>query len=191
MHLCAGTALALKARLYALHYEGHQTAQTAVAALEKFLRANELDPLMPDADAGLGLYNNSVDTLEEAKADVAGILRTVHFGTAEAHSSAEMMEFNYLSERKAILWEESIVRHIFDFGEMPGAIASLTHELLEMEATDDLERDDAWFAKYGPMPALLREALKNAADVPVGIEPDFSFPTPVGQRKDPGRTAAP
>ena len=38
--------------------------------------------------------------LEECYASyVAGIFRTVRFGVAEAHSQAEMMEFNYLSER--------------------------------------------------------------------------------------------
>ena len=41
--------------------------------------------------------------LEECYASyVAGIFRTVRFGVAEAHSQAEMMEFNYLSERGAI-----------------------------------------------------------------------------------------
>src|SRR5207248_9928084 len=34
---------------------------------------------------------------------VGGIFRTVRFGTAEAHGRAEMMEFNFLSERGAII----------------------------------------------------------------------------------------
>mgnify|MGYP003346532251 CR=1 FL=1 len=41
--------------------------------------------------------------LEEFYASyVAGIFRTVRFGTAEAHGRAEMMEFNYLAEQGAI-----------------------------------------------------------------------------------------
>ena len=40
------------------------------------------------------------DKLEEYYASyVAGIFRTVRFGTGEAHGQAQMMEFNYLSER--------------------------------------------------------------------------------------------
>src|SRR5580700_11017537 len=43
------------------------------------------------------------EKLEEYYASyVGGIFRTVRFGTAEAHGQAEMMEFNYLSERGAI-----------------------------------------------------------------------------------------
>src|SRR6185369_16768425 len=34
---------------------------------------------------------------------VAGIFRTVRFGTGEAHGKAEMMEFNYLTEQGAIV----------------------------------------------------------------------------------------
>ncbi len=110
---------------------------------------------------------------------VAGILRSVRFGTAEAHGSAEMMEFNYLSERKAIAWEAGSGRYAIDFGKMPAAITALAHELLEMEATGDRKRAEAWFAKYGSMPGQLGEALKRAADIPVDIEPEFAFATPV------------
>ena len=48
------------------------------------------------------------DKLEEYYASyVAGIFRTIRFGTGEAHGQAEMMEFNYLSERGAIKRESS------------------------------------------------------------------------------------
>ena len=44
------------------------------------------------------------DRLEEYYASyVAGIFRTVRFGTGEAHGRAEMMEFNFLSEQGAIV----------------------------------------------------------------------------------------
>ena len=44
------------------------------------------------------------ERLEEYYASyVAGIFRTVRFGTGEAHGRAEMMEFNYLSEQGAIV----------------------------------------------------------------------------------------
>src|SRR5206468_11881025 len=48
------------------------------------------------------------EKLEEYYASyVGGIFRTVRFGAAEAHSQAELMEFNYLSERGAIQRESS------------------------------------------------------------------------------------
>jgi hypothetical protein len=105
---------------------------------------------------------------------VAGVFRTVRFGIAEAHGQAEMMEFNYLSERGAITHESS-GRYAIDYGRMPGAMHDLAKELLEIEATGDRARAENWFKKYGTMPAELQVSLKSAASVPVDIDPVFSF----------------
>ena len=105
---------------------------------------------------------------------VAGIFRTVRFGVAEAHGQAEMMEFNYLSERGAINHQSS-GRYAIDYERMPGAIKDLARELLEIEATGDRARAESWFKKYGTMPAELRASLSSAAAVPVDIDPVFSF----------------
>ena len=105
---------------------------------------------------------------------VAGIFRTVRFGVAEAHGRAEMMEFNYLAEKGAINREAS-GRYAIDFAKMPSAIASLAKELLEIEATGDRARAEAWFAKYDKMPATLQAALAKTTSVPVDIDPVSAF----------------
>jgi len=71
MHLYAGLAFGLKARLYGLREERRNTAHTGVAARSEFLRALQLDPDMADATAGLGFYNYYVDTLSA----IAKVLR--------------------------------------------------------------------------------------------------------------------
>ena len=117
----------------------------------------------------------SNDRLEEYYASyVAGIFRTVRFGTGEAHGRAEMMEFNYLVEQGAIARDGGRDRIAFD--KMPAAIERLAKELLEQEATGDRARAEAWFTKYDRMPADLTTALARASDVPVDIDPMFSFP---------------
>jgi len=105
---------------------------------------------------------------------VGGIFRTVRFGTAEAHGQAEMMEFNYLSERGAIR-RNTNGRYAIDFEKIPGALADLARELLEIEATGDRARAENWFKKYGQMPEELKTALKAASDVPVDVDPVFEF----------------
>jgi len=105
---------------------------------------------------------------------VAGIFRTVRFGIAEAHGRAEMMEFNYLTEQGAIKREAS-GRYVIDYAKMPAAIASLAKELLEIEATGDRPRAEAWFAKYDKMPSSLQSALAKTSSVPVDIDPVSAF----------------
>ncbi len=111
--------------------------------------------------------------------EVAGIFRTVRFGVAEAHGLAEIMEFNYYSERGAITHDAGSGRYAIDFARMPDAVASLAKELLEQEATGDRARVEAWFKKYGAVPPELAKALGAASDVPVDIDPIFSFPEPM------------
>jgi hypothetical protein len=111
--------------------------------------------------------------------EVGGIFRTVRFGIAEAHGRAEMMEFNYLVEHGAIARDSSTGRYAINVEWMPATIVSLAKELLEMEATGDRARVEAWFAKYDRMPGDLTKALAASGDIPVDIDPVFSFPEPV------------
>jgi hypothetical protein len=111
--------------------------------------------------------------------EVAGIFRTVRFGVAEAHGRAEIMEFNFYSERGAIARDAASGRYAIDFGRMPEAVAALAKELLVQEATGDRARVEAWFAKYGAIPPELAKSLGAASDVPVDIDPISSFPGPM------------
>jgi hypothetical protein len=115
------------------------------------------------------------ERLEEYYASyVAGIFRTVRFGTAEAHGRAEMMEFNFLSERGAIT-RDSSGRYVIDYGKMPDAVAAVAKELLEIEATGDRARAESWFARYDKMPNDLRASLEAAKDVPIDFDPLVPF----------------
>src|SRR5215472_8771365 len=117
------------------------------------------------------------DRLEEYyDSYVAGIFRTLRFGIAEAHGRAEMMEFNYLSQEKAIVRDQASGRYIVDHARIPAAIAQLAKELLEIEATGDRARAENWFKKYETMPAELKAALDTTKDIPVDIDPVSSFP---------------
>jgi hypothetical protein len=116
--------------------------------------------------------------LEEYYAsELAGIFRTVRFGTGEAHGRAEMMEFNYYTEQGAIVRTGD--RYRVDYAKIGAATGRLAKELLEQEATGNRARAEAWFNKYDRMPADLQAALAAAKDVPVDVDPIFSFPEPV------------
>src|SRR5439155_13881844 len=79
---------------------------------------------------------------------VAGIFRTVRFSIAEPHGRAEMMEFNYLAERKAITRDEASKRYVIDLNRMSDALGTLAKELLEIEATGDRKRAEDFLGKY-------------------------------------------
>ena len=109
---------------------------------------------------------------------VAGNFRTIRFGIAEPHARGEMMEFNYMLEQGAVK-RDPTGRYAVALEKMPAAIASLAKELLEQEATGDRDRTAAWFGKYGVLPDHLKTAFEQVADIPVDIQPIYSFPVEI------------
>lgn len=105
---------------------------------------------------------------------VAGILRTLRFGTGEAHGRAMMMEFNYLQENGAIQ-QAADGRYTIDYAAMPGAIQGLCSKLLTFEANGDRAGVEDWFRKYDVMPASLTRALESTTGIPVDVTPDFEL----------------
>jgi hypothetical protein len=104
---------------------------------------------------------------------LAGIFRTVRFGMGEAHGRAGMMEFNYLFEQGGI--QRSDGKYQVDYPKISSGLARLARELLEMEATGNRARAEAWMKKYDAMPAELASALAGTKDIPVDVDPVFTF----------------
>ncbi len=63
MHVYAGFAYGLEARLHGLRGENLSVARTGVKGRDHFVRALQLDPDMGDAYTGIGLYNYFADAL--------------------------------------------------------------------------------------------------------------------------------
>jgi hypothetical protein len=114
------------------------------------------------------------ERLEEYYASYVGsVFRTLRFGTGEAHGKAMLMEFNVLLESKALTMVSG--RYVIDYARMPDALAGISKQLLGFEARGDRAGAEAWFAKYGKVPAELQTALDRTKDIPVDISPVFSF----------------
>jgi hypothetical protein len=105
---------------------------------------------------------------------VAGLFRTLRFGTSEAHGRAEMMEFNYLLEHKA-LHQRNDGRYVIVFDAMPAVIEELATKLLLFEAQGDRAGVEAWYSKYDAMPEALTKALLTTKDIPIDILPEFEL----------------
>jgi hypothetical protein len=79
-------------------------------------------------------------------------------------------------EKGAVTRDPASGRYSVVLEKMPAAVASLAKELLEQEATGDRARTAAWFAKYGVLPEHLKNAFARVSDIPVDIQPIYSFP---------------
>ena len=112
-------------------------------------------------------------TKEESIATfIAGIVRSVRFGSASSHGKANMMCYNYMEENGAF-YRNGEGKYVVDFEKAPAVIDSWASLILETQATGNFE----FAKKFASENASIREAL--AADVAkvneAGIPRDIVF----------------
>ncbi len=147
--------------------------------------------------------NEHYTTLEEAKADIAGlhavkffidkkifgpdedrihyvsalasIFRTIRFGTAEAHGKAAICELNYFVEKGGVRLDPVTKKWSVVFGKMPAAVAALAEEVLVLQATGDYAGTTAFFEKWGNTSREVEESLSRLGHLPIDIEPVYTI----------------
>ena len=116
-------------------------------------------------------------TKEEAVATfIAGIVRSVRFGSASSHGKANMMCFNYMEDNGAFS-RNADGRYVVDFDKAAAAIDSWAALILETQATGNFEFAQKYAAKNASIrPALAAEVEKvNGAGIPRDIVFDFAW----------------
>ncbi|KAL3330733.1 hypothetical protein AABB24_034519 [Solanum stoloniferum] len=107
---------------------------------------------------------------------LAGCFRSVRFGLEEAHGKGQALQFNYLFEKGAFILHPDETFGV-DFEKVEDSVASLSREILTIQARGDKEAAKTLLQKYGVMTPPLKRALERleTVQVPVDIVPDFSI----------------
>jgi hypothetical protein len=103
---------------------------------------------------------------------LGGFFRSVRFGANEAHGKANLIQFNWLVEKRAIVFEDGKYAYVSE--KMREAVKSLAAELLMIEALGDYERAARLLDNYGKMPDSLLKSLDSLKGVvPTDIIPRY------------------
>lgn len=103
---------------------------------------------------------------------VAGLFRCVRFGTSEAHGKGCAVQLNHLLEAGAITVGGDS-RFGIDFEKIHAGYESLARQLLTIEATGDLAGAEALLGEKGELPEAAAAAIAKLSDVPVDIRPSY------------------
>lgn len=132
----------------------------------------------------VGLYNlaylraQGVFTDAEAEENdatyLAGILRSVRFGTQEAHGRGTAVQLNFLLREGGVQLDAKKGECSLNPKKFDAALARLARELLEIEGTGDYERAGRLLSKDGELDAATRGILKRFESVPVDVV--FTYP---------------
>jgi hypothetical protein len=104
---------------------------------------------------------------------VAGLFRCVRFGTNEAHGKGCAVQLNHLLDQGAIT-ETGEGLFGIDFGKVHGGYESLARQLLTIEATGDVAGAESLLVEKGTLPPAVEAAIGRTADVPVDIRPHYT-----------------
>lgn len=101
---------------------------------------------------------------------LAGIFRSVRFGTADSHGRANMVRFNYFSEKGAFV-RNAEGKYKVDFAKMKDAMSSLSALLLTLQGNGDYAGAKKLMADKGKIQPQLQGDLDKikAKDIPVDI----------------------
>jgi hypothetical protein len=104
-----------------------------------------------------------------------GALRSIRFGTTEAHGEAAIVSINYFLEHGGITHDKATDRYSVNFEKIDSAIAQLNNELLMIEATGDYARAKKLEEKYAHTPDFLQASLNKLKDLPIDVVPVYQL----------------
>ncbi len=122
--------------------------------------------------AGRGYFSENIFK-EQSATYLAGLFRSVRFGIGEAHGQANAIQYNYLLEKKAVLFHGDSGRYSIDVPVFEKAIAELVAEICVIQAHGDYQGSVDFINKYGVMTDMLAASLARLDDIPVDLEPLF------------------
>jgi hypothetical protein len=103
---------------------------------------------------------------------LASVFRSLRFGTNDAHGKGMAIQFNYLSDKGAII-EQKNGTYAIDGKKIKQAVIDLDHDLLTLEAEGNYDGAKKMLDELGVIRPSLRKSLDRLKDVPTDIVPTF------------------
>jgi peptidase M49-like protein len=104
---------------------------------------------------------------------LASMFRSVRFGITEAHGKGVAVQFNYLVDEGAIVYDEKSGTFEVDQSKVKEAVRKLTSEILTLQAEGSYDKAKVLLDKYGVIRPNMKTAFDKLTEVPVDIEPVF------------------
>lgn len=110
------------------------------------------------------------DLMDHYTTFLAGIFRSIRFGSSSAHGKANLIRFNYFKEKGAFT-RSTEGRYSVNFEKMQEAVNQLSADIIVIQGNGDYEAAQKMVEKYGILTVELENDLKliNSKNIPVDI----------------------
>ncbi len=123
------------------------------------------------------LYDNKYlqkeDILDNYVTFLASIFRSIRFGAASAHGKANMIEFNYLLNKQAFIYNEQTGKYTVNLENMRKAVSDLGREILIIQGNGDYTKAKEIIANLAVLNPLIQKSLSKISHA--GIPRDIVF----------------
>jgi hypothetical protein len=104
---------------------------------------------------------------------VAGLFRAMRFGVGEAHGRGAAMQYRFLREKGALVWNSGARRFRIDEGKIDGAIRDLVGTIVRLQGNGDYAGTKAFLDKYAVLDKEAQQVIDSMKDIPVDIRPIY------------------
>lgn len=104
---------------------------------------------------------------------LAGMFRSLRFGLHEAHGMGTLLQYNFLREKGAVEYDESLKKYRINMEQFPAAIEELARILLILEGNGNYDDAGQFLGEYGLAEPLIEATIAGLEDIPVDIKPVF------------------
>ena len=104
---------------------------------------------------------------------VAGLFRAMRFGVGEAHGRGAAMQYRFLREKGALVWDSGARRFRIDEGKIDGAIRDLVGAIVRLQGNGDYAGTNAFLDKYAVLDKEAQQVIDSMKDIPVDIRPIY------------------
>ncbi|MDP9162538.1 MAG: hypothetical protein M3N06_00400 [Pseudomonadota bacterium] len=104
---------------------------------------------------------------------VTDLFRHMRFGTTEAHAKGSAMQYRYLADKGAIVWDAPAKRFRIDTAKMEPALAALIGDVIKLQATGDYAGTVAFMNKWSVIDPNAQGVIATMTKLPVDIRPIY------------------
>lgn len=104
---------------------------------------------------------------------VAGLFRAMRFGTNSAHGRGAAMQYGYLRNKGAIVWDDGAKRFRVDKTKIDGAIRDLVADIIRLQATGDYAGTKALMERWATLDSQAQTVIASTSTIPVDIRPIY------------------
>ena len=104
---------------------------------------------------------------------LAGMFRSMRFGATEAHGLGVLIQYNFMREKGAFVFDAATEKFKVDFTKIKDAVRDLTARFLTIEGDGNYDGAKELVAKYGKVDDVTKRIIEKLKDIPVDIAPVF------------------